>query len=69
LVLYGGEEYEIVTTIKSDSWSLAYEAIKEAGGNLIRIGEVTEETKIVFMHDGKEETVLYKGWEHFKSTK
>lgn len=68
LVLYGGEEYEIVTTIRRGSWSRACQAVRAVGGNLIRVGEVTREEDIIFLRDGKDETILYKGWEHFKRT-
>jgi len=66
LALYGGEEYEIVTTIRREGWRKAQQAVREAGGRLIRIGEVIEEEKIVFRRDGREEIIPYRGWEHFK---
>lgn len=68
LALYGGEEYEIITTLRHDSWRKAGQAVREADGSLIRIGEATEEAKIVFVRDGKEEIIPYRGWEHFKRT-
>lgn len=68
LALYGGEEYEIIATIRNDSWRRAEQAVREVGGNLLRIGEVTDETKVVFVRDGREEVIPYRGWEHFKST-
>jgi thiamine-monophosphate kinase len=66
LVLYGGEEYELVVTIDKDNWDLAQKAVKKVGGNLIQIGEVTKKREIV-LNDGKvEEEIQIRGWEHFK---
>jgi len=68
LALYGGEEYELVVTIKRNCWKKAQHVIMEAGGTLIRIGEVTEHEDILLMNDERDELIPYKGWEHFKTT-
>lgn len=68
LALYGGEEYELVVTIRRGSWRKAQQAVSKVGGKLIRIGEVVSGEKIVLQRDDKEEIIPYKGWEHFTTT-
>jgi len=66
LALYGGEEYELVLTVKSKKWREAQMAVTRTGGSLLRIGEVTSGTSIVFETSGKRTEILPKGYEHFK---
>lgn len=67
LVFYGGEEYELVVTIKYDSWRKAECAIKDAGGELIRIGKVTSKDEILLNGEGRKQNIESKGYEHFTS--
>jgi thiamine-monophosphate kinase len=68
LALFGGEEYEIVYTIKQGGWSFAEKAARDAGGELIRIGEVVN-GKGVFLRDHKSENPIPdRGWEHLRAT-
>jgi thiamine-monophosphate kinase len=67
LALYGGEEYELVLTIKPRFWQKAQQAVKRMGGSLLRIGEVTEKADMVLQWNGKKVDIEAKGWEHFKS--
>ncbi len=67
LALYGGEEYELVVTIKPDGWTAAVSAIEAVGGQLLRIGQATEEKQIVLKTDGESRKIEALGWEHFKS--
>jgi thiamine-monophosphate kinase len=67
LALNGGEEYELVVTVKRDCWGEAEEAVKSAGGELLRVGRVTRERQIVLAVDGKQQPIKACGWEHFKS--
>jgi thiamine-monophosphate kinase len=66
LSLYGGEEYELLVTIKQQLWKEAKDAIKQIGGSLLKIGRVTKEKHLLFKH--KEETTVIeaRGWEHFR---
>jgi thiamine-monophosphate kinase len=66
LALYGGEEYELVVTIKPGKWQKARAAVKKAGGNLIKIGYATEERRIVLKTRKGEIPIDARGWEHFK---
>jgi len=68
LVLHGGEEYELVLTVKPDFWRDAQSAVEAVGGTLLRIGKVTREKRVVLQQDDKRRTIEARGWEHFKST-
>ncbi len=65
LALYGGEEYELVLTIKPRLWSKAENAAEKAGGNLLRIGKVTRTHGIILQIGGKRIVVEQRGYEHF----
>jgi len=67
LALYGGEEYELVITVKPKMWGEAEVAIERAGGSLLPIGKVVREKQIFLELDGKKQIVEPRGWEHFKS--
>ncbi|MEM2851245.1 MAG: thiamine-phosphate kinase [Candidatus Bathyarchaeia archaeon] len=66
LALYGGEEYELVVTIKPGKWQQAKEAVKKAGGDLIKIGYATDERRIILKTEKEEISIDARGWEHFK---
>jgi len=66
LALYGGEEYELVLTIKPNFWRKAEKAIKRIGGELLRIGKVTAEKQVVLEIDETKRAIEPRGWEHFK---
>jgi thiamine-monophosphate kinase len=69
LTLYGGEEYELVLTIKPEFWRKAAKAVERVGARLLPIGKVTSERKILLEIDGKEQVIERKGWEHFKNVR
>jgi len=69
LALYGGEEYELVITIKPKLWKKAENAVKKVGGKLLQIGKVTADKQIILEIDGKRQTIEARGWEHFQSSK
>jgi thiamine-monophosphate kinase len=66
LTLYGGEEYELVLTIKPNLWRKAEKAVEKVGGKLLSIGKVTAERQVLMEIDGKRRVVEPRGWEHFK---
>lgn len=68
LSLYGGEEYELVVTVKPNMFEKAREVLENIGAQLIEVGEVISEKKVYMEIDGKRVIVERKGWEHFKST-
>jgi thiamine-monophosphate kinase len=67
LALYGGEEYELVVTVRPKRWIKAEAAMEAVGGRLLPIGKVTRESEIVMNVDGKRRAIENRGWEHFKS--
>jgi thiamine-monophosphate kinase len=67
LALYGGEEYQLVVTVKPDMWVKAEAAVKAVGGCLLPIGKATKDKQILLEVDGEKKVILQRGWEHFKS--
>jgi len=67
LALYGGEEYELLVTIKPKLWQEAKKAVENVGGSLIKLGRVTEEKQLLLQTDGKLVSIEARGWEHFKT--
>lgn len=67
LALYGGEEYELVLTIKPEHWEKAQRAIAEVGGVLLPIGKVTAREGLFLRKEGKRRVIEPRGYEHFKS--
>ncbi len=67
LALYGGEEYELVVTVDSRRWVEAESAVKASGGELIPIGTVTSEKKILLESGGEKRSIETRGYEHFKN--
>jgi thiamine-monophosphate kinase len=68
LTLYGGEEYELVSTVKPKLWKKAEKAVERVGGKLLPIGKVTTEKRVLLEVDGKRRTIKPQGWEHFKAS-
>lgn len=66
LALYGGEEYEILFTVRPDGLDAARESLRAVGCELIDLGVATSNSKIVLVKDGEETPVRKEGWEHFK---
>lgn len=67
LALYGGEEYELVVTIKPEKWTAAVAAVEAVGGQLLPIGKATQEREVLLDVDGEKRVIEARGWEHFKS--
>lgn len=66
LALYSGEEYELVVTVRRNMWGAALSSIRRVGGRLIRIGVATRGRRVVYVKDGEEVEIPYRGWEHFR---
>ncbi len=66
LTLHGGEEYELLVTIKPELWQAAKKAVETVGGFLVRIGVVTDERTLLLESLGKTVSIEARGWEHFK---
>ena len=67
LTLYGGEEYELVLTVRPRLWGKAEKAVERAGGTLVKIGKVTAKESILFERRGRQVEVEPRGYEHFKT--
>jgi thiamine-monophosphate kinase len=67
LTLYGGEEYELVLTVKPNRWKIAEKAVTNAGGHLLGIGKVTLEKGVVLEVGAKQVPIEARGYEHFRT--
>jgi thiamine-monophosphate kinase len=67
LALYGGEEYELVLTVKPECLVKAQHVLNEAGGVLLPIGTVTSKMGLVLSRGGQRHVIEPKGYEHFMS--
>jgi thiamine-monophosphate kinase len=67
LALYGGEEYELVFTVRAGELETARDALSRVGCSLVEIGETTYERDIVFVEDNVAKPIRKGGWEHFKT--
>jgi thiamine-monophosphate kinase len=64
LALYGGEEFELVVSVKKNAVKRALSAVK----SLRVIGRVThDEGTVILLRDGKRTLVEPRGWEHLTS--
>jgi len=66
LILYGGEEYELVVTVKPKLWRKAEKAVEEVGGKLLLVGKTTVQKQVLLEIDGARNVIEPRGWEHFK---
>jgi thiamine-monophosphate kinase len=67
LTLYGGEEYELILTVKPRLWIKAEKAAEKAGGKLTKIGKITAGNNVMMETNGKHVLVVPKGYEHFRT--
>jgi len=67
LALYGGEEYELVVTLKAEAFAFAKATVEAVGGCLLPIGKATCEKGMYLDVCGKRQLIEARGWEHFKS--
>lgn len=67
LALYGGEEYELLVTVKPERWEDVKNIVESFGTPMTAIGKVIEERKIILKTKKGIVPIEPKGWEHFKS--
>jgi len=68
LALYGGEEFNIILTVKRKFWRKALKAVRAVGGNLYLLGEATRQRKLTLNLPGvRESKIKPVGWEHLKA--
>jgi len=63
LCLYGGEEYELVVTVKPELLDRVQRKVP-----LMRIGQATTQKKLVLKLRGRKIPIEARGWEHFKTS-
>lgn len=66
LILYGGEDFELVFTVSEDRFSNLFEQAKKAGIKLTEVGRVIEGEK-AWLIKGRKKIALRPGYEHFKT--
>lgn len=66
---HGGEEYELVLTLKPELFEEAKKAVKRFGVELLPIGKVTARQGTVLRIEGKRRVIEARGYEHFRSDK
>jgi thiamine-monophosphate kinase len=64
LALHGGDEYELLFTVKPRDVRRLGDSFE--GLRLTRIGEITAEKKIVLKNEGKVQTLVSGGWDPFR---
>jgi thiamine-monophosphate kinase len=69
LTFYGGEEYELVVTLKPRLLGKARKAVEQVGGELLPIGRVTTGEAVLLRIGGKRRVIEPRGYEHFRSDK
>jgi thiamine-monophosphate kinase len=65
--LFGGEEYELVLTIRPENWIRAKDLVNDVGGHLIPIGKVIKDAKVISTINNCVREIPARGWEHFKA--
>lgn len=65
-VLYGGEEFELLSTIRKDKLKTVEEKIQAEGVRITAIGEVIEGKGVQLQRRGKTEEMPDRGYEHFR---
>lgn len=66
LVFYGGEEYELVFTVKPSKLAEAQRVASGAGGQVIPIGKAVEGSAVLLKDGSGWRKLQARGWEHLK---
>ncbi|MEM0383522.1 MAG: thiamine-phosphate kinase [Candidatus Caldarchaeum sp.] len=64
-VLYGGEEYELVFTVKSGWEKVVESCLRKVGREFKPLGQVVSEPGVYYEDGGGKRPVERKGWQHF----
>ena len=65
---YGGEEYELVVTVRPERWEEAVEIAEGVGVELKRIGKALDKPGLWLKRtDGYLRPIEVRGWEHFRA--
>ncbi len=67
LVFYGGEEYELIATIKPEGWEYVKKSFEKNNRKIIKIGNVVDyKEKVSVFWENEKRFLVRKGWIHFK---
>ncbi|MFD2706946.1 thiamine-phosphate kinase [Salibacterium lacus] len=67
-IFYGGEDFELIGTVREKDWPLLQQNMKQEGLSLYDIGKVKEGDSLVTLLDGNgEQRLPKKGYNHFQS--
>jgi thiamine-monophosphate kinase len=67
LVFYGGEEYELIATIKPEGWKYVKKLFEKNNKKIIKIGNVVNRNEGISVYWENKRRILEKrGWIHFK---
>ncbi len=65
LVLYGGEEFELLFTAEPESWEEVEDEIQGLGTEVTKIGKVVDGDSVRLLSGDREEKLSDEGFEHF----
>lgn len=68
-VFYGGEEYELVFTVKKGWEDVVTNALERMGRRLYIIGHAVEQRAVKFVEEGEERNIERRGWQHFNKSR
>lgn len=67
LVFYGGEEYELIATIKPEGWEYVKKLFEKSNKKIIKIGIVVNRNEGISVYwENRKRILEKKGWIHFK---
>ena len=66
-VLYGGEDFELLFTVRPQGWERVRRALKRVGTRVTQIGRVAEGRGVFIQRNGKTLPLPDRGYEHFKT--
>jgi len=64
--LFGGEDFELLFTVRPRGWEKVRQALKRAGTTVTQIGQVTSGRGVFILRGGKTQVLPDRGYEHFK---
>ena len=65
-LLYGGEDFELLFTVRQRGWGKVLRALKRVGTRATQIGFVAEGRGVFIQRDGRTRPLPDRGYEHFK---
>lgn len=66
LILYGGEDFELLFTAGPEAWETLEKEFEKLETKITKIGEVNSEETVKIKRDGKLEDLPDRGYEHFQ---